>query len=71
MAGLVGGAYGIRTRDLRLERAMSLATRRMRRLSIVLCGALGSIACEFLRGKFDLARRLFISRTVHLYLRLY
>ena len=25
-----GGAYGIRTRDLRLERAMSLAARRMR-----------------------------------------
>ena len=28
--GHVGGAYGIRTRDLRLERAVSLAARRMR-----------------------------------------
>jgi hypothetical protein len=28
--GMGGGAYGIRTRDLRLERAMSLAARRMR-----------------------------------------
>ena len=27
-----GGAYGIRTRDLRLERAVSWATRRMRRV---------------------------------------
>ena len=27
---MIGGAYGIRTRDLRLERAVSLATRRMR-----------------------------------------
>ena len=32
--GLDGGsAYGIRTRDLRLERAVSLATRRTRRVS--------------------------------------
>ena len=29
----VGGAYGIRTRGLRLERAVSLATRRMRQTS--------------------------------------
>ena len=28
-----GGAYGIRTRGLRLERAVSLATRRMRHAS--------------------------------------
>ncbi len=27
---MIGSAYGIRTRDLRLERAVSLATRRMR-----------------------------------------
>ncbi len=30
IAETIGGAYGIRTRGLRLERAVSLATRRMR-----------------------------------------
>ena len=31
---LSGGAYGIRTRGLRLERAMSLAARRMRHINL-------------------------------------
>ena len=37
-----GGAYGIRTRGLRLERAVSLATRRMRRWNPFWLGILDS-----------------------------
>jgi hypothetical protein len=48
--GANGSAYGIRTRDLRLERAASLATRRMRH---ALLSVLILLACCPFVNSFD------------------